>query len=162
VDQILKAEPDYLPALAAAALILEQRGEAEKAKRAYEQILERYPHFAQANRRLAVLYSENPSEGQKAYEHAVKARGTFPDDPEAAKVLGIVAYRRGDYAVAARWLKQSAERLPGDGEVFYWLGMTYYRLKDESQSRQALQKALALNPAGKFAADAKSILKELK
>jgi tetratricopeptide (TPR) repeat protein len=162
VEQMLKVDHDYLPALAAAAMIHEQRGETEKAKRAYEQILNRYPHFAHANRRLAVLYVENPSDSQKAYEHAVKARGAFPEDGEAAKVLGIVAYRRGDYAVAARWLKQSAEKIPGDGEVFYWLGMAHYRLKDASQSRQALQKALALNSDGKFATDAKSVLKELK
>lgn len=162
VDQILKVDRDYLPALAAAALILEGRGEWENAKRAYEQILDRYPHFAHANKRLAVLYSENSSESQKAYDHAVKARAAFPEDPEVTKVLGIVAYRRGDYAVAARWLKQSAEKLPGDGDAFYWLGMTCYRLKDENQSKQALQKALALNPAARFADDAKRTLKELK
>ncbi|HKS36094.1 MAG TPA: tetratricopeptide repeat protein, partial [Verrucomicrobiae bacterium] len=162
VDQILREDRDYLPALVAAALILEERGETENAKRAYEQILDRYPHFAHANRRLAALYAENPSESQKASDHAVKARAVFPEDAEVSKVLGIVAYRRGDFAVAARWLKQSAEKLPGDGEVFYWLGMTHYRLKDESQSKQALQKALALNAAGKFAEDAKRTLKELK
>jgi tetratricopeptide (TPR) repeat protein len=162
IDQILKSDRDYLPALAAAGRIHEERGEAENAKRIYEQILDRHPHFAHANRRLAALYAENPSESQKAYDHAVKARATFPEDAEVTKVLGIVAYRRGEYAVAARWLKQSAEKLPGDGEVFYWLGMTCYRLKDETQSRQALQKALALNATGRFADDARRTLKELK
>jgi tetratricopeptide (TPR) repeat protein len=162
VEQILKSEPGYVPALVVVAAISEQKSNVSVAKQTYEKVLSRYPDFAPAKKRLAILSAEDPGDGQKAYELATKAREAFPDDPELAKALGIVVYRQGDYARSARLLQESANKLNGDAKVFYYLGMAQYRLKQQTESKRSLQRALDLSLPGELANEARRTLAELK
>ena len=93
VQEILKAEPNYVPALMAAVAVYQQQGNVNGAKLDCEKTLARFPLFAPANKLLATLY-ERLGDYQQAYEPALKAREAFPDDPEVAKTLGVVVYRR--------------------------------------------------------------------
>src|SRR5439155_5695218 len=70
VQDILKADPNYVPALMAAAAIYEQQGNAKAAKQACEKILARFPLFAPANKLLAALCAERLGDYQQAYEPA--------------------------------------------------------------------------------------------
>jgi hypothetical protein len=59
-------------------------------------------------------------------------------------------------------LRRTAQKSGGDDEVSYYLGMDYFQLKRPADSKQALQRAVALNPTGKFATEAKLALAKLK
>jgi tetratricopeptide (TPR) repeat protein len=161
-EKVLATEPDYVPALMVSALAQEASGNHKQAALVYDKILARYPLFAPANRNLAILCCNHLSDDKKAYDLAVKARDSFPQDAILAKTLGILAYRKSDYPRAAQLLKQSIQARPGDGESLYYLGMAQYQLKAKSESKASLQQALPMNLTPQQAADAKRIIAELK
>src|SRR5207249_181552 len=161
IQEILKSDPNYVPALMAAAAADEQQGHVNAAKQASQQVLARFPLFAPASKLLAVC-ARQMGDYQQAYAPALKAREAFPDDPDVAKTLGIVVYGRGDYKRAAQLLKESAGKRPADAELLYYLGMAHYQLKEKSESKQPLGQAVALDGSAKFVEDAKKILAELK
>ena len=87
VQNELKSNPDYVPALMAQAALLAQRGEVKQATETYGNILRRLPDFAPAQKRLALLYAREPSTVAAAYDLATKARKTLPEDPECPSFL---------------------------------------------------------------------------
>ncbi len=162
VNQVLKSDPAYVPGLMAAAAIAEQRSNYSASKQTYERVLKRFPDFTPAARRLTLLCAQDSTPDRAAYELASKAREAYPDDPEVAKAVGIIAYRQGDYARSATLLKECASRQNTDAQVMYYLGMAQYRLKKPAESKQALKRALDLNLSGEPATEARRILADLK
>lgn len=162
VAGILKTMPNYLPAMMVGATIAEQKSDIKTAQETYENILKIYPDFAPAQRRLAILYVKDSDNDTKAYPLAVKARIAFPTDATVAETLGIIICRQGDYARADSLLLESAQQLTQDPELFYYLGTAQFHLKQNKESKTALQRALALNLPDAQAADARQMLAELK
>ena len=162
-DQILSTNADYVPAMMVSAVQAEQLAKTDDAGKLYSKAITRYPAFAPAARNLAVLYSRHPgNDDQKAFDLGMKARPMYPDDTELTRALGVLAYRRGEYARAAQLLQDSSQTLNNDGEVFYYLGMAHYQLKHTTQTKAALQRALALNLPSQSAEGARKVLAELK
>jgi tetratricopeptide (TPR) repeat protein len=163
VQKILQKEPNYVPALMMSELLDETRGAYKEAGQTCEKVLAAYPLFVPAMRQLAILYCQHSGDPVRAYALGVKAIASLPDDVELAKALGILAYRRADYNASLTWLRESADKSSGDGEVLGCLGMDYFHLKQRPQSKQFLQRALALNniPAP-LANEARRALAELK
>ena len=64
-------------------------------------------------RQLALLYGQRSTDDPKAYELVTKARQAYPDDPEIAKTLGILSYRRGYYPQSLELLKGAAANSQG-------------------------------------------------
>ena len=162
VQQVLASNPDYVPGLVLSAMFNEQRGNFKEAARLYERVLARYPQFAPATRNLAFLEYERLGDDSKAFDLAKTARESFPGDVRLARMLGILAYQRGDCAWSAELLAECEPKPEGDAEVFYYLGMARYRLKEPARSKAALERALALNVQPKLAQEAKRILAEFK
>ncbi len=161
-QQVLAAEPGYVPALMVSALAQEHQGNYKTAAQFYDRILARYPDFAPASRNLAILCFTHLGDDQKAYTLAAKAFQALPQDVELAKVLGVLAYRQGDYSRASALLRQTTRTQTTDGEAYYYLGMANYRLNQSADGKAALQRALALNLQPKLAQDARKVLAELK
>lgn len=162
VQAVLDKDPHYLPALALSGLLSERQGDYPQATKTYEQILADYPQFAPAMRQLAFIYTQHPGNEAKAYELGEKARAAFPNDLELARTLGILAYQKAEYRQSARLLRDSSLKFDTDGELFYYLGMDYYQLKERNESKKSLQRALALNVPSSMAGEAKRVLGELK
>ncbi len=160
--KILDSKPDDIPATMVAALAREQQGDYPGARQLDEKMLAADPVFAPASRQLAFLYAQHLGDDQKAYDLAVKAREAFPDDPELAKTMGIVLYRRGDYAGAARTFQNGLRKRADDGETLYYLGMSHYKLKENGESLSELQRALDLNLSDRESDDAKTTIGEIK
>ena len=161
VEQILKADPNYVPALMAQGLIDEKRGEIPAARQSYEKALERYPNFSPAKKRLALLAAAAATSDAKALDLANQARNAFPQDAEVAQALCILCYRNGDFGRAASLLKESIDRLGEDPRRLFYLGMAQYRLKDAGGA-QSLQRALELGLKDDAAAEARRTLAEKK
>ena len=162
IAEILKAEPDDVPALMAQAVASEARADAVKAVQTDEKILGRYPDFIPAQRQLVKFYAADPAKLDRAYALAAKLRETFPDDPVLGKIMGVILVQRGDYTRAVSFLKSSAVRLNADAELFYYLGTAQFRLKNRTESKASLQQALALKLSGQPAEAARQMLAEMK
>ena len=128
------------PALLQLALLHQQLGHFATARSTYEKLLTVAPNSLVALNNLAVLYSEQFAEPNKAYELAKKAAEMAPNEPHTADTLGWVAFKKGAYAEAQRLLQQSAARLPDDPEIAFHLGMAEYMLGQDEAARTALQK----------------------
>ena len=159
-NEILKATPNYVPALMVKAGMAEQNGDTATAQQKYENVLNIYPDFAPAQKNLAILYAKNSDNDAEAYPLAVKAREAFPRDPDVAKCLGIIVCRQGDYNRAVALLQESTPQISRDPELLYFLGLAQHHLNEDSESRANLQRALSLDLTGKDAADARHMLAE--
>ncbi len=163
IQQVLKTDSNYIPALMAAAAGAQNRGDLSAATGIWEQVLQRYPDFTPAIKKLAGHYAEVAGKEQRAYELAVKAREAAPADEETARVLGIISYRRGDFQNAVRLLDQGALNAAGDdAKSWYYLGMAQFQLKRTKASKLSLQQALAKNLSGPLADEAKRVLAQIK
>lgn len=162
VEQILKSDPSYVPALVVMAAINEQKSDLKAAKQTYEKVLARFPDFALAKKRMAILGAEDPGDNHSIYEMAIRAREAFPEDAELGKALGIIIYKRGDCRTAANLLKESANKRPDDAKAAFYLGMCQYGLKKPDECKQSLQRALDLNLSADLAAEAKRVLLTIK
>jgi tetratricopeptide (TPR) repeat protein len=160
IEKALQTNPKYVPALMAKGEIFLKRGESEAAATNYIEILSQLPDFAPAQKRLASLYLETPNK-REAYDLAVKARRTLSDDPELAQILAELSYQRKEFAYAVQLLQQSAKKKPLDAKSLYYLGMSHLEAKDQIQSREALDQALAAGLEDPLASEAKRVLTEL-
>ncbi|MFO1499951.1 MAG: tetratricopeptide repeat protein [Verrucomicrobiota bacterium] len=161
LETALQNQPDDLPALMAAAAAYEFKNQPQQAKEIYEQkVLKIVPDYGPALRKLAYLYGKQLADDDKASDAATKAREFFPDDPGLAEILGKIAYRRENYTVAVQMLRDTLGQRPNDAEAYYYLGMAQYKLKQPQQSKENLQKALALNLDPQLAVEANRILAE--
>jgi tetratricopeptide (TPR) repeat protein len=162
VGQLAKAMPANVPALMVVAAVAERDRDGPEAKRTYERVLQRYPDFAPAQRKLILLYVAGTTDSAKAPALAAKARQSFPNDPEVAQAAGVIAYRAGDFTKAAALLQEAAAKKPGDGELMFYLGMAQYRLNRRSVSKVSLQQALVLGVTPPMAVEAKQSLAALE
>jgi tetratricopeptide (TPR) repeat protein len=158
LQNILREQPDYTPALMVSASLLEEQGDFPKAAQIYSEIRSRNLLFTPATRKLALLYAEHLADEAKAYELVVQAREFFPDDVRLTRALGILYYRRGDYRRAAEVLESGTRASSKDAEQFYYLGMAHYQLKETKESKAALAQALALGLNAQLESEATRVL----
>ncbi|MDR3458995.1 MAG: tetratricopeptide repeat protein [Verrucomicrobiae bacterium] len=162
VAGILKAEPDYVPALVVQMKLSELSGDIAGATAAGEKVLARFPDFVPVERELAILYAKDNSKAQAAYNYAVKARAEYPNDPALIKATGIIIFQQGDFTRAASLLRDCSVKSPTDPEIFYYLGAAQLQLKQRIAGRTSLQQALALKLSGPLADSAKQLLSDAK
>jgi tetratricopeptide (TPR) repeat protein len=158
IEQRLKAEPAYAPALMAMGLLAEQRSDANTACQNYEKLLSQFPEFSPAQRNLTILYAAQPTDNVKTTVVATKARQAYPADPLLARAVGILSYRQGEFGKAVNLLQESVAKNKKDGEALYYLGMAQGRLNKRSESKQTLQRALDLGLKDTLAAEAKKTI----
>ncbi len=115
----------------------------QAARKTYEDLLKIKPDFVSALNNLASLYSDHFNMPNEAYDLARKARELAPDNPIIADTLGWILYKRREYGWALPMLQQSAQKLPGEPEVAYHLGMVQSMMGDEAGARAALTRAVA-------------------
>ena len=131
------------------------------AQKIFQSLLDRQPRFVPAAKSLAILYGGPLNDDDQAYNWAMKARESLPDDLELSLLLGQVAFRRGEYDWAARLLEKCDRMRPDDSETLFYLGMCQARQKNSDDARQSLERALSLAPSSPHAAEAKRILSTL-
>ena len=162
VQKELKSNPEYVPALMAQAMLLAQRGEAKAATETYSNILRRLPDFAPAQKRLASLYAQDPSNVAAAYDLAMKARKTLPDDPDLSQLLGRLSYEKKEYPRAIQLFQESARKRQLDADSLFYLGMSQLQAKQKSEAQGALYQALVAGLQEPLAGEAKRALEDLQ
>jgi Flp pilus assembly protein TadD len=162
IEQVLKTSPDFVPAMMAMGSVDEANHDSGAAIQYYEKVLGQFPDFSPAERSLAILYSSDPSKDQQTLDLASKAISVYPEDPEVEKAKGLVVYRKNDYTRAVELFQESAQQRSNDPELYYYLGMSRFQLKDMAASHKALQHALDLGLSGDLAVDARKTLELAK
>ena len=158
LENYLRATPNDPAALVRLAELQQRDGAIDQAVKTYEKVIADNPLYAPALRQLALLYGQRSTDDPKAYDLATKARQAYPDDPEIAKTLGILNYRRGFYPQSLELLKEAAAKRKDDPDLLYYLGEVYHQLKQYTECKETLQRALASNLSPGLADNAKTAL----
>jgi tetratricopeptide (TPR) repeat protein len=158
IQKELQGNPEYLPALMAKATLDEQRGQIKPAADIYTGILGHLPDFAPAQKRLAMLYAQEPSTSAAAYDLAAKARKALPEDARLAELLGRLSYEKKDYQRAIQLLQESARKKPLDANSLFYLGMSQLEIRQKTEARGALNQALVAGLQDPLAAEARRAL----
>ena len=162
VRQAVQTRTNYVPGLMAWAALEARQGNAAEAAQLYERVRGIFPNFMPAMRELALLYAGPLKQPDKAYDLAQRVREADRSDWAVARLVGVLAQQRGDYTRAAAALTEYTRQHPNDAEAFYYLGLAQQRLKLVNEARQALSRAVSLDPNAAFVAEARKVLAELK
>ena len=146
----------------AQAALLAQRGQIKPATEMYNDILRRLPDFAPAQKSLATLYAQDPSNVPAAYDLATKARKTLSDDPELSELLGRLSYEKKEYPRAIQLLQESARKRPLDADSLFYLGMSQLQARQKIEARGVLNQALVAGLQEPLATEAKRALADLQ
>jgi tetratricopeptide (TPR) repeat protein len=161
-DELLKSRPDYVPALMVKGILSAKNGKSQPAKQYFEQVLLTYPDFVAAKRELAILYAKEPGDDKKAYDYAAKAHQVLPDDNELTQALGILAYRQEDYERSTKIFKQLADADDANAIARYYLGMSFYKTKDNMSAKRYLSSSMERGLPDALSAEAKKTLSQIK
>jgi tetratricopeptide (TPR) repeat protein len=160
LETFLRERPNDPAALVRLAQMQVRDGAADQAIRTYEKLVADSPLYAPATRQLALLYGQRATNDPKAYELVQKARQSYPDDADVAKVLGIMTYQRELYARSAELLKEAAAKRKDDPELLYYLGASHHQLKQWSECKTTMERALGLELTPGLTDSAKQSLAE--
>src|SRR5713226_2699474 len=142
LDGILARNPKDIAALLEIGILKESMADDTGDRDAYEKLLAVSPQVSPALNNLAYLYAVRFKRSEKGFDLAQKGRRLLPNDPTIADTLGWTTYLRGDYAGALPLFREAAEKLFGEPEIQYHLGMAHYMMGDEQPARAALQRAV--------------------
>jgi tetratricopeptide (TPR) repeat protein len=158
VDSALSVGADYVPALMAKAAIQLQRNDNKGAAETYARVLQKYSDFAPAQKRLAAIYADDPSTLSRAYDLAIKARKSLPEDPELARTLAEISFKRNEFSYAAQLFRESGSKRPLSPTDRYYFGIAQLQSRQEAEGRKNLEQALSAGLPEPFAAEAKKRL----
>jgi len=158
LENYLRESPKDPVALTRLAEVQQREGAVDQAVKTYEKALADNPSYAPAMRQLALLYGQLSTDSPKAYELVTKAHEAFPEDALITKTLGILSYRRAFYPQSVQLLKEAAAKRKDDPELLYYLGEVHRQLKEYTECKTELQRALTLNLSPGLADDARRAL----
>jgi tetratricopeptide (TPR) repeat protein len=127
-------------------VILEAQGKRSEAMRWYEATMVAVREAPVAANNLAYIYAEEDTNLDMALQLATAAKQGLPDNPDVDDTLGWIYYKKGMASLAIRSFEESLKRRPDTAEVLYHLGLAYTQAGDEAKAREALERALTLNP----------------
>jgi tetratricopeptide (TPR) repeat protein len=133
-------------------------GHEAEARKGYEELLEKNPRFAPAANNLAFMLAEKDEDLPRAFLLAQAARDAAPDDPQVADTLGWVLFKQRAYPRAEAILKEAAEKMPDNAEVFYHLGMAQQEMQRTDEARASFNRSLEIDSAGAYGDKARAAL----
>jgi tetratricopeptide (TPR) repeat protein len=94
-------------------------------------------------------------------DSCTRAFNAKPDAGDIAVVLAGTEFERGRAAAAASWAHKAVAIDPDLAEAYVYIGSAEQQAGHTEAARTAYQKYLALQPAGRYAADLRAVLKDL-
>jgi tetratricopeptide (TPR) repeat protein len=142
-------------------MLQHQKGSVDEAETTYENLLGINAKFAPAANNLAYILQEK-GDLERALQLAEIARKEAPDNPDIADTLGWILYQRGTYERALGLLKEAVAGRPENPEILFHLGLTHHKLGQFQEAGEVLKRAIAIDPKSPLAAQAQTILDELR
>ncbi|BCS36055.1 hypothetical protein TBR22_A52920 [Luteitalea sp. TBR-22] len=145
-EQLVSRDPVNTGARTMVGVLLETQGKRDAAMKTYEEAVKSDPRAAVAANNLAYIYAEQGTSLDMALQLATSAKQVLPNDSSIDDTIGWVYYKKGLPSLAVGPLKESLKKQPDQPEVLYHLGMSYAKLGDKAKAKEALARALTLNP----------------
>jgi len=139
-------------------LILETQGKRDEAKRWYEATVADITNAPIAANNLAFIYAEEGTNLDVALQLAKSAKQQMPDNAVVDDTLGWVYYKKDLAPMAVGPLEESLKKMPDNPDILYHLGLTYAKIGEKVKARDALERALKVNPRLAGAASARQTL----
>ena len=153
-------QADYQDALLLQGNLYADRSEPDQAVTIYQQLVALRTEAPQAYYQLSVLlYARGQT--QEGLELAKMAAATYPDNPDAQLVLGILAAQEGEDAQAVAAFQQTLCRDPRRAEVYDRIAQIYLRQNDFIDAERVFRLGVTNNPAARKLAIFYSALKSI-
>jgi tetratricopeptide (TPR) repeat protein len=157
-EGMVKRDPRAVGPRTMVGVILEAQSKREEARRWYEATVGQISNAPVAANNLAFIYAEEGTNLDVALQLASGAKEQMPDSAVVDDTLGWVYYKKDLATLAVRPLEDSLKAMPDNADILYHLGLTYAKIGNKAQARQALERALKLNPQLAGAANARQAL----
>ncbi len=161
LEKGLQHNPKNVPVMMLKGMVQHQKGAVGDAELTYEGLLGISPKFAPAANNLAYILQEK-GDLERSLELAEIARKEAPDNPDIADTLGWILYQRNTLDRALGLLKEAAAGRPQNAEVLFHLGLAHHKLGQFEDTARVLKQAIDLAPDSPWAAQARTILDELR
>jgi len=145
-EGIAQRDPSNVGARTMIGVLLEQQGKRDDARKAYEAAVNGTENAAVAANNLAFIYAEQGTNLDQALQLATSAKQRLPNDASVDDTIGWVYYKKGLASLAVKPLEESLKKRPDNAEVLVHLGLTYAKLGEKDKARQALERALKIDP----------------
>lgn len=143
--EIIAKYPNYLPAYAMRAELLDKRGEGEAALAELDRYVERSPTDARGYLRRAKLY-EARGDGERALANFRRAAQLDPTSTEAHLGVAQALSAKGDARGAARAYAKAAEEVFDDAASYEMRGFMHFVAGQEELALADYEAAVALDP----------------
>jgi Tfp pilus assembly protein PilF len=152
-EHAVTVSPTLIDAHLALASALYQTGNAERAKRTYEELLKQYPNDKRVLNDLAWILQEHDHDDAAALELANKGLHVDPKDlhllDTRGTILANLPQRLPDAKKDFETLVDSARAVVNgereEARALLQLGRVYIKLKDPAQAKQSVEKALQID-----------------
>lgn len=167
-EEALRADPACYDCQYNLGLAYTSAKQYDKAEAALDAAKQMKPEAPEALEGLAAVYNATRrfDEAAKASEAAIKLRGATgaAGGGNAAAVFdqGLVLWNAGKIDEALARFRETLTIDPNHGEAHYWLGMGHLNQGRMPEAAQELELYLAREPGGRFAAQAKALLPQIK
>lgn len=145
-EAMVKRDPSAAAPRTMVGIILETQGNRAEAKRWYEKTVAAGIDAPLVNNNLAMIYAQDGTNLDIALQLITAAKQRLPDSPDVDDTLGWVYYKKDQASLAVRPLEESLKKRPDNAEALYHLGLTYAKLGNNLKARDALGRALKLDP----------------
>ena len=144
-NQVLKIDPNYLPALNNLGVLYKKLGKHNKAKSCYEKAITLNPNNIDILYNLGNIF-QKLEEYQKAkdyYEKVIKINSNYTD---AYNNLGVVFQKLGKYQKAKNCYEKVITIIPNYAEAHNNLGIMFQKLEEYQKAINCYEKAIQINP----------------
>lgn len=142
----LRAQPQRASAWLKLGMMQQAAGDTQAASKSYREVIKHNPNTAVAYNNLAWLELQQGGDLIQAEVFARKAVELAPHSAEFLDTLGWVLRARGQRNEAEQILSRAAASSGASADVHYHLGIVYSELGRMKEARDALERALRLDP----------------
>ena len=140
-------QPSNTTAALGYAMLLEEAGQTEQARTAYEDLLKVDRENPTALNNLAYLKAEQGVDLDQALGYAQRALQRSPTDPNISDTLGLIYIRKKLTSQAVQVLRDLVARVPDNPSFHLHLGMALYDAGEKQLAKKELEKALQHKPS---------------
>ena len=143
---VLARNPKSVGASTMVGMLLEAKGRPAEAEQEYTRVLAVDPQAAVAANNLAWIYVASNRKLDEALQLAQTAHQLLPDEPNVNDTLGWIYYQKNMAPQAIKFLEAAAEKSPREPAHQLHLGLAYVQTGDFLKAKEALKRAIALQP----------------
>ena len=153
--------PNPAAAITMSGILMQAQGRTDEARAHFERAIDLDPGAAVAANNLAWIYAEADENLDRAFGLAQRAAAQLPDLAETNDTLGWVQYKKNFPELAIPFFEKSIAIDPENGTYHYHLGLASAETDDFLRTREALERALELQPDFEGVDEARRVLARL-